>query len=569
MRSLLAPLIKAGTEGVDMVCADGFIRKVYPIVAVYIADHPEQCLVACCQENHCPKCLVHPDKRGQAFDITNARDPSKTASLIQDALRGTKTSAFNEAGLRPITPFWIDLPHCDIFTCLTPDLLHQLHKGVFKDHTVKWATACVDGKEDEVDRRFRTMPWHPELHHFKKGISLVSQWTGNEYKEMEKVFAGVVAGAADPDVVKAVRSVLDFVFYAHFDTHTEDSLACLNNAWTAFHSHKHVFIRLGIRKHFNIPKLHSMTHYVQSIRLFGSASGYSTEVPEHLHIDFAKRGYRASNRKQYVEQMTTWLARQDAVRRFDAYLLWVKSGCKSSLPDVGPEASQEFVGDSEEGDSGEGAALLDDDELLQDAEPSSGSGVDSGSRSVPSTSTKEPLTSTVAYRIAKHPSFPNMPARSIIADYGASHFLECLRSFLLATSSGSVNSVVDITQSLVASSSAAAQDPSPRGTEDARELSSRAESSTFVRSLTELTVFPVYKQISLQLPSMGQISREQRWDSVRAIAAKPARGLTKAGSPQFSTVLARNSGVGQRARVSDSEENNRPGQSARDPLDGQ
>ncbi len=150
-----------------------------------------------------------------------------------------------------------------------------------------------------------------------------------------------------------------------------------------------------------------------------------------------------------------------------------------------------------------------DDELLEDAEPSSGSGADSGSHSVPSTSTKEPLTSTVVYRIAKHPSFPNMPARSIIADYGASHFLECLCSFLLPTSSGSVNSVVDITQSLVASSSAAAQAPSPRGTEDARELSSRAELSMFVRSLTELTVFPVYKPSHLNYPQWGNFHENQ------------------------------------------------------------
>lgn len=260
MRSLLAPLIDAGKHGVDMVCADGFIRSIYPIIAAYIADHPEQCLVACCRENHCPKCLVDPDKRGLAVNSL-LRDPDKTASLLKDKLSGQKPSGFEEAGLRAINPFWMDLPHCDIFSCITPDILHQLHKGMFKDHTVKWASACVEGKEAEIDRRFQAMPSHPDLRHFRKGISLVSQWTGTEYKNMEKVFLGVLAGAVvDSEVIKAVRAVLDFIYYAHFETHTEDSLTELEAAWQRFHTHKRVFVRLGIRNNFNgIPKLHSMS----------------------------------------------------------------------------------------------------------------------------------------------------------------------------------------------------------------------------------------------------------------------------------------------------------------------
>ncbi|PSR74875.1 hypothetical protein PHLCEN_2v9490, partial [Hermanssonia centrifuga] len=185
-----------------------------------------------------------------------------------------------------------------------------LHKGVSKDHTVKWSTACVDGANNEVDRHFKAMLPHPDLRHFKRGISLILQWTGDEYKNMEKIFVGVVAGAADPEVVHA--------------THTKESLTNLEDAWEAFHKHKAVFIKQGIRKLFNILKLHSMIHYVQSIQLLGSADGYNTEGPKRLHIDFAKLGYRASNCKQYVQQMTAWLEHQEAVRHFEAYLDWLE-----------------------------------------------------------------------------------------------------------------------------------------------------------------------------------------------------------------------------------------------------
>jgi hypothetical protein len=235
------------------------------------------------------------------------RDPGEILKVIVEQSQNKFPVKFVDQNLRPINPFWADFPHCDIFSCMTPDLLHELHNGVFGTHIVKWATQATAGEDDEIDRRFRAMTPHPTLRHFTKGISLTSQWTGNERKNMEKVFLGILAKVTDPAVQRAVGGIIDFIHYAHFETHCDESLAQLDKAWSAFHDDKSIFIDPEIRKHFDINKLHKIKHYVDSIRSRGTADGFNTENTERLHIDLAKAGYNASNRVNYTRQMTSGL----------------------------------------------------------------------------------------------------------------------------------------------------------------------------------------------------------------------------------------------------------------------
>ncbi|OSD02990.1 hypothetical protein PYCCODRAFT_1444739 [Trametes coccinea BRFM310] len=372
MKKLLAPLIEAGRVGVLMPCADVRICRVFPILAAYMADHPEQCLVATCQENFRPKCPVGPDERGEPV-FSCLKDPDCVTTALKQAT---------------------DLPHANIFSALTPDHLHQLHKGVFKDHLVSWVMKAIEGGSHEVDRSFKAMLQHSDLRHFKNSISLVSQWTGTEYKNMEKVFLGVVAGAADERVVRVVRAVLDFIYLAHFESHSDESLDALHHAWRDFHQYKTVFVDMGICKHFNFPKGHSMEHYEISIRSLGTADRYSTKHPERLHIDFAKHVYDASNKQAtYIQQMTRWLERQEAVHRFATYLEW-----NTTLPATAtrPTASES---------------------MPTDASPAAQPDLEDGDW-------------RDRYRLAKDPAYPSLTVSQLEDQFGAMFFKTALNDHL-------------------------------------------------------------------------------------------------------------------------------------------
>jgi hypothetical protein len=60
-------------------------------------------------------------------------------------------------------PFTNDFPHADIHELLSPDLLHQLIKGTFKDHLVTWVGEYLDAMHGkarakvilaDIDRRY-------------------------------------------------------------------------------------------------------------------------------------------------------------------------------------------------------------------------------------------------------------------------------------------------------------------------------------------------------------------------------------------------------------------------------
>ena len=88
-----------------------------------------------------------------------------------------------------------DIPQCNIYATIMPDLLHQIKKGVWS-HLVNWFQALVrdihDVREvnkylDEMDKHFVLVPSFKDIKSFPKGICGMEQITAGEYTYIMKI----------------------------------------------------------------------------------------------------------------------------------------------------------------------------------------------------------------------------------------------------------------------------------------------------------------------------------------------------------------------------------------------
>ena len=127
-------------------------------------------------------------------------------------------------------------------------------------------------------------------------------------------------------LICAICAILDFLYLAQYPVHSSTTLDLLTDSLSHFHENKDIFIDLGVREHFNIPKLHYLKHYMNFIKLHGTTDNYNTKYTERLHIDLVKDAYQSTNQKDEYSQMTIWLERIEKLWHHTSYIQWRLDG---------------------------------------------------------------------------------------------------------------------------------------------------------------------------------------------------------------------------------------------------
>jgi len=185
-----------------------------------------------------------------------------------------------------------------------------------------------------------------------------------------------IEGFVPPDIIRTFAAFLEFCYIARRHIITEDSLEDLKAALQHFHQYRVVFsgtVRDNGLAGFSLPRQHSMVHYHDNIKNFGSPNGLCSSITESKHIAAVKRPWRRSSRYKALSQILKVNERLDKLTAakadftargmltnsplVDAILGALSNDDRGDRDDNGPDSSED---DADDGNSGSGGGNGDD-----------------------------------------------------------------------------------------------------------------------------------------------------------------------------------------------------------------
>src|ERR1700760_691465 len=110
-----------------------------------------------------------------------------------------------------------------------------------------------------------------------------------------QVFLPAISGHVPPQMVRAVSAFTEFCYLVRRSQIDEITLGSVGAAIECFHQERDIFINVGVREDFSLPRQHSLVHYCALIRLFGAPNGICSSITESKHIQAVKDPWQCSN----------------------------------------------------------------------------------------------------------------------------------------------------------------------------------------------------------------------------------------------------------------------------------
>ncbi|KAG2054967.1 hypothetical protein BDR06DRAFT_982212 [Suillus hirtellus] len=266
LEAILSLLQPAMTTPEVTLCPDGHYHHAIYGLEPYIADYPEQCLLSCIVQGWCLRCTA------SRKDLDEKNAGHLRTHEFTELLR----VLWNNWGIiNDIMPFTASFPWANIHELLSPDLLHQVIKGLFKDHLVTWVekylaktfgTSKAVAMMAEIDWRVSAALLFPSLRCFPEAT----------------VFLPTITGLVPDQMVQAISAFMDFCYLAHHSTLSKADLDALDNALAQFHKECNIFI---------------------DSKLYGAPNGVCSSIMESKHIKAIKKPWRHSNHHPPLGQM--------------------------------------------------------------------------------------------------------------------------------------------------------------------------------------------------------------------------------------------------------------------------
>ncbi|QRV96818.1 colossin-A [Ceratobasidium sp. AG-Ba] len=337
MQELLdVDFLQAWQHGIEIDCADGIRRRVFPRIFTYSADYPER------HDNISRQKLVQ-RARAIIYDQHKAVDNVEVNHLLQAKSLVPTENAFSKR----LLPFKFNF-----FEMFVVDLLHEIELGVWKSvliHLIRIVYGQGNDTVTEFNRRFRKVPTFSgsTIRKFSEDVASLKRLAARDFEDILQccppVFNGLLPSAIDSQVQHLLFTLALWHGLAKLRLHTTATLKQLSTATIQLGNELRDFqdatnsmevfetpresnarqrrmaaraqgrqtpsdastqaTRKICKLNLNTPKFHMVGHYVAVIARFGTTDSFSTQMTELQHRKVKAQWFR-TNMRDAISQMT-------------------------------------------------------------------------------------------------------------------------------------------------------------------------------------------------------------------------------------------------------------------------